>query len=214
MNIRRPIAWLSIVIALAMSQPAFAQQMDVIRGRVIGADSQPVAGVTVRATSYAGNVVKSAKTDKNDRYNITYPNGEGDYWLDFAAIGYLAKRFELKRVADEEILLADTRLASSIATLEQVNVTANAQRALSNRNEQSANVGGGEKALSRRADSVCGCQGRCDHPHARCRVSSWAGRYPGELHRTGNDTDRTKPRADTGHDAAGNDRGASHEEAG
>ena len=148
MNIRRTASRLCVVIALAIARPVFGQQLDVIRGRVIGPDSQPVSGVLVRATSYSGNVTKTGKTDKNGRFSITYPNGEGDYWLDFAAIGYVPKRFELKRVADEEILLADTRLASSIATLDQVNVTANANRALVNRNDQSANVGGGEKALS------------------------------------------------------------------
>ena len=115
-NIRRIVTRLGLVFAIAIATPAFAQQMDVIRGRVIGPDSQPVGGVSVRATSYAGNVTKTGKTDKNGRFSITYPNGEGDYWLDFAAIGYMPKRFELKRVADEEILLADTRLASSIAT--------------------------------------------------------------------------------------------------
>ena len=138
----------TVLLAAIASTPVSAQQLDVIRGRVTGPDSQPISGVTVRATTYSGNVTKSAKTDRNGRYSITYPNGEGDYWLEFRAIGYVAKRFELKRVADEEILLADTRLASSIATLEQVTTTANAGRALVNRNAGSGNVGGGERALS------------------------------------------------------------------
>ena len=138
----------SLLLAVVLGKSAQAQQMDVIRGRVIGPDSQPISGVSVKATSYSGNVSKSAKTDRNGRYSVTYPNGEGDYWLEFRAIGYVAKRFEIKRVADEEILLADTRLASSIATLEQVTTTANVGRALTNRNDAGGNVGGGERALS------------------------------------------------------------------
>ena len=139
----------SLLAALALlSAPVEAQQMDVIRGRVIGPDSMPINGVSVKATSYSGNVSKSTKTDRNGRYAMTYPNGEGDYWLEFRAIGFVAKRFEIKRVADEEILLADAKLVSSIATLEQVTTTANAGRALINRNDQGGNVGGGERAIS------------------------------------------------------------------
>ena len=145
---RRIALLVCALLAVVMTQPAMAQQLDVIRGRVTGPDSTPVSGVTVKATSFSGNVSKSARTDRNGRFSITYPNGEGDYWLEFHAIGYVAKRFEIKRIADEEILLADTRLASSIATLEQVTTTANAGRALINRADPGGSVGGGERALS------------------------------------------------------------------
>ncbi len=139
----------AIAFALTcLSTTASAQQIDVIRGRVTGPDSLPISGVTVRATSYVGNVSKSAKTDKNGRFAITYPTGEGDYWLQFSAIGYVPKRFEIKRIADEEILVADTRLTSNIATLDAVNISANAPRALPSRSGANPNVGGGERALS------------------------------------------------------------------
>jgi len=39
-----------------------------------------------------------AKTDRNGRYAISYPSGDGDYWLEFRAIGFMAKRFEIKRI--------------------------------------------------------------------------------------------------------------------
>lgn len=110
---RRIALLVCALLAVVMTQPAMAQQLDVIRGRVTGPDSTPVSGVTVKATSFSGNVSKSARTGRNGRFSITYPNGEGDYWLEFHAIGYVAKRFEIKRIADEEILLADTRLAST-----------------------------------------------------------------------------------------------------
>ena len=143
----------ALIALVLVVPPAAAQQLDVIRGRVIGPDSQPVVRASVKATSYSGNVSKSATTDRNGRYAITYPSGEGDYWLEFRAIGFQPKRFEVKRVADEEILLADARLVSSIATLDAVNVTASGPRALVNRNANSGNVGGGERALSNSAVS-------------------------------------------------------------
>ena len=138
----------SALLLLLGAGPAAAQQLDVIRGRVTGPDSQPIRGVQVKATSYSGGVSKTTTTDRNGRYSITYPSGEGDYWLEFRAIGFQFKRFEVKRIADEEIMLADTRLVSSIATLDAMNVTADGPRALPNRNAANPNVGGGERQLN------------------------------------------------------------------
>ena len=138
--------------AIFGSRPAFAQSTsDIIRGRVTGPDSQPVPNVQVKATSYSGSVTKSARTDRRGNFTIIFVNGEGDYWLEFGALGYVPKRFEIKKVGDEEVMLADTRLASSIATLDQVTVTANGARALTNRNATGNDVGGGEKALTTNA---------------------------------------------------------------
>ena len=141
----------AIVVLLALStfaMTASAQVTDVIRGRVTGPDSLPLQGVNVRATSYQGGVVKTATTDKSGRFTIIFLNGEGDYWLDFFKLGFAPKRFEIKKVGDEEVMLADTRMSSTIATLDAVNVEAQRNRALPNRNAANVDVGGGEKPLT------------------------------------------------------------------
>lgn len=140
----------TVLIGSALSSTSAAAQttLDVIRGRVTGPDSQPIRNVTVTATSYNGNVTKKATTDKNGRYNITYPDGEGDYWLQFTAIGFEPVRREIKRIADEAILVFDLRMRSNIASLEQVDIRANAPRATPNRNASGANVGGGNTTLN------------------------------------------------------------------
>ena len=144
-----PLWWTFLIALVCWSSPTLAQSgSDIIRGRVTGPDSQPIQNVQVKATSYSGSVTKSARTDRNGRFTIIFVNGEGDYWLEFAALGYVPKRFEIKKVGEEEVMLADTRLASSIATLDQVNVTANGARALPNRNAGNTDVGGGERALT------------------------------------------------------------------
>ena len=56
-------------------------------------------------TSIPNNVSKSTTTDKDGRYAITFPSGDGDYWVTISAIGFAQRRFELKRVADEAVLL-------------------------------------------------------------------------------------------------------------
>ena len=106
----------SIILALmcSVASSASAQVTDVIRGRVTGPDSLPLQGVNVRATSYIGGVAKAANTDKAGRFTIIFLNGEGDYWLDFIKLGFAPRRFEVKKVGDEEVLIADTRMTSAI----------------------------------------------------------------------------------------------------
>ena len=93
MNLRRTL----LIIATAsvpMVPPCFAsaQQADVIRGRVTGPDSAAIEGVAVTATSVSGNVSRTARTDRNGRFTITFPGGDGDYMVSFIAMGYAARR--------------------------------------------------------------------------------------------------------------------------
>jgi hypothetical protein len=123
---------LSLVIAVfALSLGArelAAQTTDVIRGKVTGPDSLPIQGVTVTATSISGNVSRNAKTDKNGNFSIAFPNGDGDYIVAFASMGYAARRFQVKRTADQEFLVADARLARSAVTLDAMKVESARQR--------------------------------------------------------------------------------------
>src|SRR6266568_5070413 len=79
-------------IVAAFSSPLRAQQVDVIRGQIVGPEGKPLEDAKVTATSLSGNVNRSARTDKNGRYTITFPGGEGDYFVEFAALGYAALR--------------------------------------------------------------------------------------------------------------------------
>jgi uncharacterized GH25 family protein len=84
----------SLVIAAvvaAVSSPLSAQQVDVIRGQVIGPEGRPIEDARVTATSLSGNVNRSARTDKNGRYTNTFPGGEVDYFVEIDAIGYAAR---------------------------------------------------------------------------------------------------------------------------
>src|SRR6478672_12728843 len=117
----------AVIIALLVSgtlTPLSAQQVDVIRGQVVGPEGKPLEDAKVTATSLSGNVNRTARTDKNGRYTITFPGGEGDYFVEFSALGYAARRFEVKRTADQEILVADAKLLRAAGELETVKVTA------------------------------------------------------------------------------------------
>ena len=126
MNPRRLFILFGLLVAAIMFAPRHvaAQQADVIRGRVIGPDSLPVPEVLVTVTSFSGNVSRTARTNRDGRFTVTFPGGEGDYMVAFAAIGYAAKRFEVKRMADEEILVADAKLTKVDAVLGNMTITA------------------------------------------------------------------------------------------
>jgi len=130
---------------LCVAATAEAQNADVIRGRVIGVDSAAIPNVSVTVTTIAGGVNRSAKTDRNGRYTVVFPNGDGDYLVKFAAMGYSPKQYELKRAADEDILVANATLSSAANVLDAVKVTA--PRDKSNRNDVQPDIGGTEKTI-------------------------------------------------------------------
>ncbi|MBI1809062.1 MAG: carboxypeptidase regulatory-like domain-containing protein, partial [Gemmatimonadetes bacterium] len=148
MTLRRLLVLLSFPIVSVAARPVHAQQADVIRGRVIGVDSQAIEGVRVTVTSLSGAVNRQARTDKNGRFTVTFQNGEGDYFVSFSAIGYAVKRFEVKRTADEDILVADAKL-SRTQDLDAMRITAPRDRV--DRNSVNADVSGTEKQVNANA---------------------------------------------------------------
>jgi hypothetical protein len=138
----------AIVAALVIlaARSAGAQETDIIRGRITGPDSLPIENATITATSISGNVNRTARTDRNGRYTITFPGGDGDYIVSIAALGYAARRFEVKRIADEDILVADARLQKVGGVLDAVEVRAARERARIN--DTSPDASGTERVIS------------------------------------------------------------------
>jgi hypothetical protein len=144
---RRLLILLAVLLASFSVTPrhAAAQQAYVIRGRVIGPDSLPIPEVLVTVTSFSGNVSRTARTNKDGRFTVTFPTGDGDYMVAFAAIGYAAKRFEVKRMADEEILVADAKLTKVDAVLGTMNITAPREKVA--RNDPTPDISGSERPI-------------------------------------------------------------------
>ena len=110
----RSFRFACLAAAIALLAPlsaALSQQIDVIRGKVTSADGKPIENANVTATSVSGNVNRTARTDRNGRFTITFPGGDGDYFVDVRRDRLRARAgFEVKRTADQEILVADARL--------------------------------------------------------------------------------------------------------
>ena len=139
----------AIVGTLALARTARAQGADVIRGRVVDPDSNPVANVQVSATSISGNVTRTARTGGDGRFTITFPNGDGDYMVAFNHPGFALKRFEVKRTADQDILVADTKLTRDLTTLDTVRVQGS--RARPKRDDVKPDIGGTERPVNSQA---------------------------------------------------------------
>jgi hypothetical protein len=127
-------------------------QVDVIRGRVTSAGADgggaPIANVSVTATSLNGNVNRSAKTDKDGRYTVTFPEAEGDYFVTFVALGYSPRRIEVKRTADQDILLGDARLSPIGAVLDTVVTTGQRNRNRPVRGATAPDISGTDKSIT------------------------------------------------------------------
>ena len=139
-------ALVAACLSAVLSAPAAAQSVDVIRGRVTGPDSLPIENAQITATTMSGNVSRTARTDRQGRFTITFPNGEGDYMISYAALGFAARRFEVKRIADEDVLLADARLQRVNVVLDAVEVRAARDRV--RRNDQAPDVSGTERTVA------------------------------------------------------------------
>ena len=146
MSFRRSIvSALAVAAVVVLHVPIAAAQTDVIRGRIIGPDSVPIERANITVTSLTGNVSRTTRTDKNGRYTVTFPGDEGDYFVNVAALGFAARRFEIKRTGDQEILIADARLQRVAERLDAVEVKADRQRV--GRNEV-PDISGSERSAS------------------------------------------------------------------
>ena len=147
MSYRRHAASLisCLVTLLAVAPVSLgAQQLDVIRGQVTNPEQQPIENANVTATSVSGGVNRTARTDRAGRFTITFPGGEGDYFVTFTAIGFAPRRFEVRRTADQEILVADAQL-QRMTLLDTARAVAS--RARVNRNDVAPDLSGTEQSI-------------------------------------------------------------------
>ncbi|HEY9230078.1 MAG TPA: TonB-dependent receptor, partial [Gemmatimonadaceae bacterium] len=147
MSLRRLFLLAAAFLGAAAARPtSLHAQTDVIRGRITGPDSLPIERARITVTSLSGNVSRSTQTDKNGRFTVAFPGDEGDYFVNVAALGFASKRFEVKRTADQEVLIADARLSRVATQLDAVKVQADRQKAA--RDNNAPDVSGSERQIN------------------------------------------------------------------
>lgn len=142
----RRILFCLLITLVGRVVPLQAQDgADVIRGRVVGPDKQPIGNVTVTATAMSDQTSRTAKTNKDGRFTIVFDGGGGDYMMSFTAIGLTPNSFEIKREVDEDVLVADAAMSRAAVQLEAVRTTGR-DRVDPNRPEQE--IGGHEQTIN------------------------------------------------------------------
>lgn len=97
---------------------------DIITGTVKAENGQPIKDATVEVTSLETNVTRRARTNAQGRYTILFPDGGGEYQVVIRAIGLAPATSELRRIADEDRLVADATLSQNVTQLSTVAVQA------------------------------------------------------------------------------------------
>src|SRR5436190_752523 len=68
---------------------------EVIRGRILSADSLPVPQAEVMVTGLATRVSQTLRTDSKGYYTTIFTNPEGDYLVAVRKVGYLSTTVRL-----------------------------------------------------------------------------------------------------------------------
>src|SRR6185312_15153059 len=110
------------------SRPAQAQigsTTDIVTGRVLGPDGKPLENVTVAVKSAESGITRTKRTDADGRYTILFPDGGGQYRIEFRAIGFAPISRNVARQGDEDRLVTDVQIGTQVAAkLSTVTVTA------------------------------------------------------------------------------------------
>jgi hypothetical protein len=116
-----------LLLAGSAAHAAAQSNTDIITGRVIGPNGEPVAGATIRATSLETEIQRATLSNAQGRYTLVFPQGGGEYELEVTQIGLAPVSRALRRVGDEEVLVAEIRMDIQPITLQGVDVTAQRQ---------------------------------------------------------------------------------------
>lgn len=144
MRVLQVFAVAAALLFAAVSPLTARAQSDVIRGKVTNADGRPLANVKVTATSIPGNVTREARSDAKGSFQILFPGGQGDYMMGYALVGYTFRQFEIKRTADQDVLVADARMGA--IQIDTVTITAPVQQRVG-RNSSTQDISGTERSV-------------------------------------------------------------------
>jgi hypothetical protein len=97
---------------------------DIITGTVRAENGPPIRDASVEVTSLESNVTRRARTNAQGRYTVLFPDGGGEYRVTIRAIGLAPATSEIRRIADEDRLVADATLSLNATTLSTVAVQA------------------------------------------------------------------------------------------
>src|SRR6266542_6149890 len=125
------LAALFVAALLGYAPTAGAQvgsTTDIIMGRIVGPDSQPVANAKVSVTSAETGITRTKTTGADSRYSILFPDGGGSYHMTVIALGWSPVRRDVQRSSDEDRIVTEIQMGRVAAQLSAVEVRATRNR--------------------------------------------------------------------------------------
>jgi carboxypeptidase family protein len=115
----------SVLILLSAFGPAVLRAQvgsttDLLTGVVRGPDGKPLQGAGVEATSVETEITRRTVTNATGRYAIVFPDGGGQYRVAVRYVGMAPQLFAVTRQGDEDRLVRDVRLSTTVLQLEPV----------------------------------------------------------------------------------------------
>ena len=114
----------ALVLLFNATNASAQSATEIIRGRVFGPDSVPIAQAEVRVTGLVSRMSQSARTDARGAYTLVFPQAEGEYLVGVRRVGFLTASFRLARVGLSPVLGSNVYLQAASQVLERVIVTA------------------------------------------------------------------------------------------
>ena len=116
---KRIVFLLSVFFASLTCMPLVAQAQvgtttDILTGQVTGPDNKPLPNVEVVVTSAETGITRRKRTGDDGRYTLLFPDGGGQYRVEFRTIGFAPVRRNVARQADEDRLVTDVQLGTTI----------------------------------------------------------------------------------------------------
>jgi Carboxypeptidase regulatory-like domain len=117
----RGIALLAGILALPLAgRQALAQRTDVIRGRVVAADSSALQNAIVAVVDTVAKVPHQTRTDSTGRYAVTIENGGGTYIVAVTMLGQAPQRRTVSRRPDGTMPEMNFKMSPVAAQLDAV----------------------------------------------------------------------------------------------
>ena len=109
---------IALVLAILCAPLALTAQVgsatDILTGIVTGPDGKPMANVNVSAQSAETGITRKKTTGTDGRYTLLFPDGGGQYHMEFRSIGFEPVRRNIARQSDEDRLVADAQLGVAV----------------------------------------------------------------------------------------------------
>jgi len=116
-------------VCLLLPGAVHAQEgTEIVRGRVLAPDGQPVPGAIVTITGVVTQAARTTPTNDRGVYTALFASGEGDYVVAVRSIGFAPSTVRVARSGDATVLVADVTLALLPVQLEAVTVMAERPR--------------------------------------------------------------------------------------